>query len=76
MVFGVTLRGAGALALGTLATIIDDEIMSYLIPALNHPNHWLVQGFEAIVQWDTTILVIAVAVMLISNAIIRGADPT
>lgn len=76
MVFGVTLRGAGALALGALLTIIDDEIMGYVIPAMNHPDHWLVQGFESIVQWDTTILVVAVAVMLITNALLRGAEPT
>lgn len=72
MVFGVTLRGAAALALGALLTIIDDEIMGYIIPHMNHENHWLVRGFESVVAWDTTILVIAVAVALITNALVRS----
>jgi len=72
MVFGVTLRGAAGLALGALLTIIDDEIMGYIIPLMNHPDHYLVAWFEAIIQWDTTILVLAVAVMLITNGIIRS----
>lgn len=72
MVFGVTLRGAAALALGALLTIIDDEILGYMIGEMNHPDHWLVQGFESVVAWDTTILVVAVAVMLMANAIIRS----
>lgn len=75
MVFGVTLRGAGALALGALLTIIDGEIMGYLITAMNHPDHWLVEGFEAVVKWDAVILVLGVAVMLIANAIIRSGGP-
>lgn len=72
MVFGVTLRGAGALALGALLTIIDDEIMGFLIGEMNHPDHWLVGGFQTIIEWDTTILVIAVAVMLMTNALVRS----
>lgn len=72
MVFGVTLRSAAALALGALLTIIDEEIMGYIIPYMNHDNHWLVRGFEAVVVWDTTILVLAVAVALITNALVRS----
>jgi len=72
MVFGVTIRGAATLGLGALLTIIDDEILGYIIPYMNHPDHWLVRGFEAIVKWDATILVIAVAVMLLTNALLRG----
>lgn len=72
MVFGVSLRGAATLALGALLTIIDDEIMGYMIDMMNHPDHWLVEGFQAVVKWDVVILVISVAVMLIVNAIIRG----
>lgn len=72
MVFGVSLRGAATLGLGALITIIDDEVMGYLIPQMNHSSNWLVQGFQTVVKWDTTILVFAVAVMLISNAIIRS----
>lgn len=76
MVFGVTLRGAGALALGTLLTIIDDEIMGYIIDVMNHPDHWLVEGFQAIVKWDTTILVIGVVVMILANALVRSEVTT
>jgi hypothetical protein len=72
MVFGVTLRGAAALALGTLLTIIDDEIMGYVIDAMNHPDHWLVGTFESIVIWDTTILLIGVIVMVLANALVRS----
>ena len=72
MVFGVTLRGAAALALGTLLTMIDDEVMGYLIPVMNHPDHWLVEAFQAVVEWDTTILIVGVAVMLIANGLVRS----
>lgn len=72
MVFGVTLRGAAYLALGALLTIIDDEVMSYVIDEMNHPNHWLVEGFNAVVQWDTTILVFSVVAMVLANAIVRS----
>lgn len=74
MVFGVTLRGAATLALGAIFTIINDEIMGFVIPFMGHPDHWLVEGFQAVVKWDATVLVLAVAVMLITNGIVRGGE--
>lgn len=72
MVFGVSLRGAAYLAVGALLTIIDDEIMGYLIGEMNHESNWLVKGFQTVVEWDTTILIFAVAAMLIVNALVRS----
>lgn len=76
MVFGVSLRAAAALALGALLTIINETVMDYMIPLMGHPDHWLVEGFESVVEWDATILVIGAALMLIANGVVRGSGDT
>lgn len=72
MVFGVTLRSAAALGLGAVLLMINDEVMGYVVPLMGHENHWLVRGFESVIAWGPTLLVVAVAVAMITNAIIRS----
>lgn len=72
MVFGVTFRGVGYMALAGLLAAILDGPMLYIIDFANHEEHYLVSGLRLLVENAIPlVIVLSVAVMVIGNAINR-----
>lgn len=72
MVYGVTFRGVGYMALAGLITAIIDGPMLYIIGFAGHEDHYLVSGLRLLVENAIPVIIVfSVAVMVIGNAINR-----
>lgn len=72
MVYGVTFRGVGYMAMAALLAAILDGPMLYILDFANHEDHYLVSGLRLLVENAIPVIIIfSVAVMVIGNAINR-----